>query len=146
MTIIAALEMIRNEIKRRYANNLINIFTIKEIPEVICISHFDPLSQSKCSEDDQRETENKVHVDRLCAASILRGAHVYGPGVVSMTSSANENDFINIYTELGKVRLKGSKCDTLITDKDIYLGQGIVRMNRYSLFCSNAKTKYKTIY
>lgn len=141
MTINAAIERIKNELNLRYANNSINIFTIKGIPEVICIGNLEPISEPKCSEDDRGIETNKVYVDRLCGAAILRGAHVYAPGVISMTSNAKVNDFTNIYTELGKIRLKGSKCDTLNTNKDIFLGRGIVRMQRQLLFGHNVKTK-----
>lgn len=108
------------------------------MPDVVCIGDFQPAAQPT-------GTTNKAYVDRLCAAAILRGAHLYAPGVLSMSGGLTLDEPVNIYTELGKARLKGSKCNDIATDdvtnKEVFLGHGIVRMQRHELFGSNAKTR-----
>lgn len=134
-TLLAVKEIISNVLCQQYKNASIKVFTIEQLPDVLCIGDYEGVVQPTI------DTSSRVYVDRLCAAAILRGAHLYAPGVLSMTGGTKLNEPANIYTELGKTRLKGSKCTDKPTNTDIYLGHGIVRMQRHELFGTNAKTR-----
>ncbi|XP_050351255.1 tRNA (cytosine(72)-C(5))-methyltransferase NSUN6 [Nymphalis io] len=78
------------------------------------------------------KTNNEVIVDPLCAAAVLRGAHVYAPGVLGLPSNCVINERIDIYGSMDgqckrghKVKYEGNKQ---------YVGTGYLKMLRSNLF------------
>ncbi|XP_069683701.1 tRNA (cytosine(72)-C(5))-methyltransferase NSUN6 isoform X2 [Periplaneta americana] len=70
--------------------------------------------------------EKEVIVDTICGAAVLRGAHVFGPGVMGMptdTSGRCKKGLQKCYTE-------GSK---------VFLGNGVVHMERKHLYGKDVK-------
>lgn len=51
-----------------------------DLPDTVVISSF--------SEADLRPQEREVIVDATCGAAVLRGAHVFAPGIMAMPTGA----------------------------------------------------------
>lgn len=78
------------------------------------------------------KTRNEVIVDPLCAAAVLRGAHVYAPGVLGLPSDCVLNERIDIYGAMDGKCKRGLKVK-YDGDKK-YVGTGYLKMLRYNIF------------
>ncbi|CAH0715552.1 unnamed protein product, partial [Brenthis ino] len=78
------------------------------------------------------ETKNKVIVDSLCASAVLRGAHVYAPGVLGLATNCQINERIDIYGDIDGQCKRGLKVE--YNGKKKYVGTGYLKMLRYELF------------
>lgn len=87
-------------------------------------------------------SDNKeIIVDVTCAASILRGAHLYAPGVLGMTSGTALDECVNIFADIqGKCKQGTNKLFESI--EKVFIGIGIVKMQRHQLFGLNLNPRY----
>lgn len=72
-------------------------------------------------------------VDIRCAAALLRGAHIFAAGVLSMAGSAARNDLVNIFADVAGTCKKGTKIPHS-SDEKVFIGCGRIRMDRSQLF------------
>ncbi|XP_056649182.1 tRNA (cytosine(72)-C(5))-methyltransferase NSUN6 [Diorhabda sublineata] len=84
-----------------------------------------------CEELDKHEKE--VIVDTECASAILRGAHIYAPGVLGMVAGCQLNEDVSIYADIAKKCKKGFQKVYDSTSK-IHIGNGKIKMQRHHLF------------
>ncbi|XP_061393551.1 tRNA (cytosine(72)-C(5))-methyltransferase NSUN6 [Musca vetustissima] len=112
-------------LKNRY-NNPPKVFSLPDLPEVVCIS---PTDHAPNPIHEQKE----IIVDSCCGAAILRGAHIYSIGVLGMESGTQVGDVVNVYADLAGKCKKGSNV-RYESDQKVYLGQGKVLMQRYQLY------------
>lgn len=101
--------------------------TIAELPEAIRIG-----SLTRCLPEPQINAK-EVIVDVTCAAAILRGAHIYAPGVLAMQTNTKYDETVNVYADLDGGCRKGLNCTYESADKH-FIGIGLVRMQRFQLF------------
>lgn len=66
------------------------ITTFSEIPELIIVD-----SWYGCLELDFTKQPSEIIVDSTCGAAVLRGAHIYAPGVLGMPRGSF---FVNQYS------------------------------------------------
>ncbi|KAI5637097.1 hypothetical protein NE865_10147 [Phthorimaea operculella] len=78
------------------------------------------------------KAENEVIVDALCAAAVLRGSHVFAPGVLGLPSSCKLGEKIDIYGDLDGHCKRGLKVK--YSGKKLFVGTGILKMLRHDLF------------
>lgn len=100
------------------------------LPNVVVINHIE-VNQEKLD-----KFENEVMVDVDCAAAVLRGAHIYAPGVLSMISGTSVGDKVSIYADVNRKCNKGL-LKIFPNDGKVYLGNGVVEMTRSMLFGDN---------
>ncbi|KAL9905770.1 tRNA (cytosine(72)-C(5))-methyltransferase NSUN6 isoform 1-T1 [Glossina fuscipes fuscipes] len=128
-------DYVENLLKGRYKSSP-KIYTLSDLPEVLCIGSVSTPETLKPSMIEQRE----IIVDDCCGAAVLRGAHIYAVGVLAMESGTKLHDIVNVYADLTGKCKKGTNI-RFESDKKLYLGQGRVLMQRYQLFgASGAKT------
>ncbi|XP_075238683.1 tRNA (cytosine(72)-C(5))-methyltransferase NSUN6-like isoform X2 [Lycorma delicatula] len=77
--------------------------------------------------------QNEVIIDIPCGVSVLRGANVFAPGVMAMSPSVKEGDFVTVYADVSKKCLKGF-LKYYDDPYKKYIGLGIAKMTRKSLF------------
>ncbi|XP_075977542.1 tRNA (cytosine(72)-C(5))-methyltransferase NSUN6 [Anticarsia gemmatalis] len=77
-------------------------------------------------------TGKEVIVDALCAAAVLRGAHVFAPGVMGLPVSCQIGDRVDIYGDLEKHCKRGLKVK--YEGQKQYVGVGCLKMLRSDLF------------
>nr|XP_026499726.1 putative methyltransferase NSUN6 [Vanessa tameamea] len=78
------------------------------------------------------KSKNEVIVDPLCAAAVLRGAHVYAPGVLGLPTNCDINERIDIYGSMDGQCKRGHKVK--YDGNKQYVGTGFLKMLRYHLF------------
>lgn len=107
------------------------LYEVPSIPEVLCISptSFNVVDMKQKQSDLQRE----VVVDSCCGAALLRGAHIYAPGVLAMEAGTKLNEEVLVYADLAGKCKQGTNIQYDSVDK-IFLGVGVVRMQRHQIF------------
>ncbi|KAH1026591.1 hypothetical protein HUJ05_000232 [Dendroctonus ponderosae] len=100
------------------------------LPNVIVINHID-VNHGKL-----HKLPSEVMVDVDCAAAVLRGAHIYAPGVLSMISGTLIGDKVSIYADLNRKCKKGL-LKIFPDNGKVFLGNGVVKMTRSMLFGDN---------
>lgn len=108
-----------------------------QIPELITIKNLNTKMNLSPNLDIQKE----IIVDVSCGASILRGAHLYGPGVLAMPSNTSVGECVNIYADFDKKCKKGTN---ILYDSNykIFIGIGVTEMQRFQLFGANIDPRY----
>lgn len=101
-----------------------------QFPDILSISSFDDASTMPVGE------LKEIAVDINCAASILRGAHLYAPGVLSMASNTSIGERVNVYADVDGTCKKGTNV-THESPTKVFIGIGIVKQQRYQLFGAN---------
>lgn len=102
-----------------------------EIPEVLIIGNLsNQQTAAPASEHKQ------IIVDTTCAAALLRGAHIYAPGVLGMQSGTKLNEIVDVYADVAASCKRGTNTVYDSTEK-VFIGRGFVRMQRYQIFLDN---------
>ncbi|XP_011307309.1 putative methyltransferase NSUN6 [Fopius arisanus] len=100
------------------------------IPELIVVS------RKNNSEVDNNSgiilQSKEVIVDALCGSAVLRGAPVFAPGVMGLTSGSKIGDVVSVFADVSGACKKGFTREFLHPKK--YLGNGILLQNRSSIF------------
>lgn len=96
---------------------------------ILSISSFDGASTIPVGE------LKEIVVDVKCAASLLRGAHLYAPGVLSMASNTKIGERVNVYADVEGTCKKGT--NVTYESTKVFIGIGIVKQQRYQLFGAN---------
>lgn len=106
------------------------------IPEIIMIHSIDEnlISTIPCS--DRKE----VIVDGACGAAVLRGAHIFSPGILAMQSNTKLNEMVNIFADIEGLCKKGTNVVYNSTEK-VFVGVGQVKMQRHQLFGTDGPMK-----
>ncbi|KAF7989088.1 hypothetical protein HCN44_007398 [Aphidius gifuensis] len=107
--------------------SLSSISIESKLPELIIIE------AKKCHQEKEMiNHDNEAVVDAACGAAVLRGSHVFAPGIMGLTGG-NINDKINLYADITGLSKKGfiKKYDN---DSKKYLGYGILRQTRNEIF------------
>ncbi|XP_043067628.1 tRNA (cytosine(72)-C(5))-methyltransferase NSUN6 [Drosophila bipectinata] len=113
----------------RYGSGAPKVYGLNSLPEVLCI---DPLNSDHV-ENVSDPTLKEVIVDSTCGAALLRGAHIYAPGVVAMEHHTRFEELVNIFADLSGKCKRGTAVRFGSAEK-IFLGKGKVLMRRHQLF------------
>lgn len=109
---------------------------LKDIPELLIIENINILKNNDCNTTTTNTNNREVIVDCICAASILRGSHLYAPGVLAMQSGTKLQECVNIYADLDGNCRKGFTAIYNSKNK-LFIGTGCVKLQRYQLFGEN---------
>lgn len=110
---------------------------------------------------DREHEPAAVVVDTLVGAAVLRGAHIFAPGIKGLTSGKNSSFKIINYDEIFHwISILGSRIDQLVhvyvdvenmcnrgfakqfeNDAKVFIGRGILRQPRHQLFSNNAPAR-----
>lgn len=103
------------------------------IPEVLLIENGYDVATELCG-------SKEIIVDNICGAAVLRGAHIYSPGVLAMQSNTKLNEMVNVYADLEGACKKGTN-NVYQSARKLFVGIGRVKMQRYQLYGKNACAK-----
>lgn len=133
-TTIDAVKMHMKQIfdKFEYLLNFPSVEHFDSIPEMLLIRSFDEnliciAPRSECKE---------VIVDVPCASAVLRGAHIYAPGVLAMQTNTKINEIVNIFADIEGACRKGT--NYYESSQKLFIGVGQIKMQRFSLFAQDA--------
>lgn len=105
-----------------------------EIPDVILIRNGCDISSAPVLDVTRKE----VVVDSACGAAVLRGAHIYAPGVMNMLAGTKLNELVNVIADAAGACKKGAN-KPYVSEHNVFIGIGAVRMLRYQLFNTEVK-------
>ncbi|KAH8378814.1 hypothetical protein KR009_001541 [Drosophila setifemur] len=131
-TVAEYREKLVDKLTARYGQRAPKVYGLDSLPEVLCIAALDP----QFVESSPDLTLKEVIVDTVCGAALLRGAHIYAPGVLAMESSTQPQELVNVFSDLAGKCKRGMASRYECSDK-VFLGQGRVLMQRYQLFNNN---------
>ncbi|GJQ87786.1 hypothetical protein Trydic_g18642 [Trypoxylus dichotomus] len=134
-TLLYSVEEILLQIKEKLkniTNNDVIIELCSYLPDVVIVHNI------KVEEVDLDMKALEVIVDVNCAAAVLRGAHVFAPGVMGMQSGIKVDDKVSIYADVGNNCRKGLQ-KSLDCPKKVFIGNGIAKKTRSDLFAENLK-------
>ncbi|CAG9321447.1 NSUN6 [Blepharisma stoltei] len=80
--------------------------------------------------------EKAIFVDNRCGEAILRGSHIYAPGVLGTTSDFQKNEIVSIYSISVPIN-RGTKTTIENVAEPFYLGNGVCQMSRREIFSTN---------
>ncbi|XP_045516991.1 tRNA (cytosine(72)-C(5))-methyltransferase NSUN6 isoform X1 [Pieris brassicae] len=109
-----------------------NTLNLNEIPHHYFIRP-DCLIINQWPETIAREKgKHEVIVDAACGAAVLRGSHVYAPGVLGLPPGCTLDALVDIYADLDEKCKRGLKVEYLGNKK--YVGTGHLKKLRSHLF------------
>ncbi|KAJ8680214.1 hypothetical protein QAD02_016001 [Eretmocerus hayati] len=121
-------------IKKSLNQNLktsVIISTFENIPELIIINGWEYTHELP-------KLSKEIIVDSSCGSAILRGAHIYAPGVLGMPCNLNQGDHVSVYVDL-KQNCKKGLIKQYDSHSKLFVGNGVVRMTRESIFKHTAE-------
>ncbi|XP_017476970.1 PREDICTED: putative methyltransferase NSUN6 isoform X1 [Rhagoletis zephyria] len=140
-TVQAFKQKLRLVLQERYPQPP-QVYEVSNIPEVLCISPI--LLKNMDIKLKQTELQREVVVDSCCGASLLRGAHIYAPGVLAMEAGTKLGEQVLVYADLAGKCKQGTNTRYDSPDK-LLLGVGTIRMQRHQIFgpstnsCTNSE-------
>ncbi|XP_061442342.1 tRNA (cytosine(72)-C(5))-methyltransferase NSUN6 isoform X2 [Rhineura floridana] len=134
-THLASVEYVRNllseEIQKQYTSLNVPVLQHPELPDILLIPVIGPRK-------DLQKLANQVIVGAQCGNAVLRGAHVYTPGIISASKYMKAGDFVSVYSDIEGKCKRGAK-EFLGTK--VFVGNGISELSRNEIFNSNGPLK-----
>lgn len=121
--------LIENKISELKRLLPVSIQLHSDIPEVILIEN----GKLNAKSPAYNQLYKEIVVDASCGAAVLRGAHIYAPGVIGMLSETKLDEIVNVFVDVIRACKKGTN-KTYQSEHKIFIGIGIVKMQRYQLF------------
>ncbi|XP_029168423.1 putative methyltransferase NSUN6 [Nylanderia fulva] len=87
---------------------------------------------------DLKRYPQEIIVDAVCGAAVLRGSHIYAPGVIGMPNGLTINCKVSVFADVTGHCKKGL-IKPYPDNEKMYLGNGILRKTRKELFSKDAK-------
>ncbi|PJF17810.1 putative methyltransferase NSUN6 [Paramicrosporidium saccamoebae] len=103
------------------------------MPEVLTIKAKGPL--------DVIPTERQAIVSVECAQAVLRGAHVFGPGVIAIQDDATGDSAVSVWADLDEKCTRGFR--KIYGGRKKFVGNGILKMPSKGLAIEMIQTKWK---
>lgn len=83
--------ILKTVIDLEYLPSCPEIDTFQPIPEIILIRNID---EKPCQLNHQNK---EIIVDVPCGVAVLRGSHIYAPGVLAMEPNTQVDEIVNIF-------------------------------------------------
>ncbi|XP_029384532.1 putative methyltransferase NSUN6 isoform X2 [Echeneis naucrates] len=80
----------------------------------------------------------EVVVGAQCGSAVLRGAHVFAPGIVASPKYMKAGDVVSVFSDLEGKCTRGA---TSFQGKRVFVGNGVAEMDRCSIFCTDKPAK-----
>ncbi|XP_010904056.2 tRNA (cytosine(72)-C(5))-methyltransferase NSUN6 isoform X1 [Esox lucius] len=80
----------------------------------------------------------EVIVGAQCGSAVLRGAHVFAPGILATPKFMKKGDLVSVFSDLERKCTRGNKD---FHGKIVFLGNGVSEMDRADIFCSDQPVK-----
>ncbi|KAH0627505.1 hypothetical protein JD844_003276 [Phrynosoma platyrhinos] len=134
-THLASVQHIRSllceELHKQYASLNVPVLQHPQLPDILLIPVIGPRK-------DLQKLTNEVIVGAQCGSAVLRGAHIYAPGIVSASKFMKAGDLVSVYSDIEGKCKRGAK-EFLGTK--VFIGNGISELSRSEIFNSNGPLK-----
>ncbi|XP_034562546.1 tRNA (cytosine(72)-C(5))-methyltransferase NSUN6 isoform X2 [Notolabrus celidotus] len=108
----------------------VQIFPHPRIPDVLLLPVDGPRPVKQLS--------SELVVGAQCGSAVLRGAHVFAPGILASPKYMKSGDVVSVYSDLEGKCTRGA---TSFQGKKVFVGNGVAQMDRTSIFCSDKPAK-----
>uniref|UniRef100_A0A3B3I1V2 NOP2/Sun RNA methyltransferase 6 n=2 Tax=Oryzias latipes TaxID=8090 RepID=A0A3B3I1V2_ORYLA len=132
-THLAPLEEIRSKLQEELSQQTssdssasVQILSHPQVPDVLLLPVDGPRRVEQLS--------SEVVVGAQCGNAVLRGAHVFAPGIVASPKYMKVGDVVSVFSDLegrctrGALSFQGNK---------VFVGNGVAEMDRSSIFCTD---------
>ncbi|XP_057191143.1 tRNA (cytosine(72)-C(5))-methyltransferase NSUN6 isoform X2 [Triplophysa rosa] len=106
------------------------IHTHPHLPDVLLV----PVHGPRCVDLQGSE----VIVGAQCGSAVLRGAHVFTPGVLSTPKFLKAGDVVSVFSDIEGKCTRGAK---EFQGKKVFLGNGVSEVHRSDVFCSEGPAR-----
>lgn len=127
-THLASVQYVRGllleELQKQFSGFSIPVLQHPALPDVLLIPVTGPRKNI-----EKRQCE--VVVGAQCGSAVLRGAHVYVPGIMAASKFMKAGDIISVYSDIKGKCKKGAK---EFDGTKVFLGNGISELSRKDIF------------
>lgn len=81
-----------------------------------------------------KQLSSEVVVGAQCGSAVLRGAHVFAPGILASPKYMKCGDMVSVFSDLEGKCTRGA---TNFQGNKVFVGNGVAEMDRSSIFCSD---------
>ncbi|TRY58869.1 hypothetical protein DNTS_027461 [Danionella cerebrum] len=106
------------------------VLTHPQLPDVLLLPVSGPRRVSPL--------DSEVIVDSQCGSAVLRGAHVFNPGILSTPKFMKVGDVVSVFSDVEGKCTRGAK---EFRGKKVFLGNGVSEVDRAQIFCSEGPVK-----
>ncbi|XP_072307082.1 tRNA (cytosine(72)-C(5))-methyltransferase NSUN6 [Eucyclogobius newberryi] len=82
--------------------------------------------------------QSEVVVGAQCGSAVLRGAHVFAPGIVASPKIMKAGDIVSVFSDIDGKCTRGA---TSFQGQKVFVGNGVAEMDRSTIFCTNEPLK-----
>ncbi|XP_020503223.2 tRNA (cytosine(72)-C(5))-methyltransferase NSUN6 isoform X1 [Labrus bergylta] len=100
------------------------------IPDVLLLPVDGPRPVEKLS--------SELVVGAQCGSAVLRGAHVFAPGILASPKYMKAGDAVSVYSDVEGKCTRGA---TSFQGKKVFVGNGVAQKDRSSIFCTDEPAK-----
>ncbi|XP_035269886.1 tRNA (cytosine(72)-C(5))-methyltransferase NSUN6 isoform X1 [Anguilla anguilla] len=124
----AIRERLRAELRQMscYNGGDIPILSHSQVPDVLLLPVIGPRPALPESPE--------VIVGAQCGNAVLRGAHVFAPGILSAPKHMKAGDRVSVFSDVEGRCTRGAKD---FQGKKVFVGNGVAEMGRADIFCSD---------
>ncbi|XP_063525684.1 tRNA (cytosine(72)-C(5))-methyltransferase NSUN6 isoform X8 [Pongo pygmaeus] len=135
-THLASVQHVKNllldELQKQFNGLSVPILQHPDLQDVLLIPVIGPRKNIK-------KQQCEAIVGAQCGNAVLRGAHVYAPGIVSASKFMKAGDVISVYSDIKGKCKKGAK---EFDGTKVFLGNGISELSRKEIFSGLPELKY----
>ncbi|XP_049482835.1 tRNA (cytosine(72)-C(5))-methyltransferase NSUN6 isoform X2 [Panthera uncia] len=135
-THLASVQHVKNllldELRKQFNGLSVPILQHPDLQDVLLIPIIGPRRNIK-------KQQCEAVVGAQCGNAVLRGAHVYVPGIVSASKFMKAGDVISVYSDIKGKCKKGAK---EFDGTKVFLGNGISELSRKEIFNGLPELKY----
>ncbi|XP_015209817.1 tRNA (cytosine(72)-C(5))-methyltransferase NSUN6 isoform X1 [Lepisosteus oculatus] len=114
-----------------FSSHDVPIFNHPDVPDVLLIPVIGPrVSLERHSLE--------VVVGAQCGNAVLRGAHVFAPGILAAPKYMKMGDVVSVFSDIEGQCTRGAK---EFQGKRVFIGNGIAEMSRSDIFCTDQPIK-----
>ncbi|XP_073190268.1 tRNA (cytosine(72)-C(5))-methyltransferase NSUN6 isoform X3 [Lepidochelys kempii] len=134
-THLASVKQVKNllfeEIHKQFKGLSVPVLRHPELQDILLIPVIGPRK-------DLQKQSSEVIVGAQCGNSVLRGAHVFVPGIISASKFMKAGDVVSVYSDIEGKCKRGAK-EFLGTK--FFIGNGISELSRSEIFSSSGSLK-----
>jgi predicted ribosome-associated RNA-binding protein Tma20 len=94
------------------------VYRPSNLPNVLFVNSLGPY--------DPQPFKRQAMVSRECAQAVLRGSHVFSPGIIAIQDDTSEEDQVSVWADLDGKCTRGYRLEYLGAKK--FVGNGILKM------------------
>ncbi|KAF7379136.1 hypothetical protein HZH68_016981 [Vespula germanica] len=129
------IQHLKDVISQEYESRVPTITTFPHLSEIVTVHNWD-----KSVKLDLLKRSKEVLVDATCGSAVLRGSHVYAPGIIGIPNGLNIGDVVSVYADIVGTYKKGLlKPFEIDSENKTFLGNGILKQTRKNIFCNDGQ-------